>query len=66
MFWESHVADIKYGQLSGKLRVPDDFHDSASHLFTAGQNGVADTLQLITGCQSVWSVQPEKDTWVSD
>ena len=30
-----------------------------------GQNGVADTLQLITGGQSVWSVQPEKDTWVS-
>ncbi|GJE86000.1 glycoside hydrolase family 131 protein [Phanerochaete sordida] len=44
VFWESHVADIKYGQLTG-------------------QNGVADTLQVITGGKSVWSVTPAKGTW---
>ncbi|KAL1952088.1 hypothetical protein VTO73DRAFT_1237 [Trametes versicolor] len=45
VFWESHFADIKYGQLSG-------------------QNGVADTLQVITGGKSIWSVQqPVKGTW---
>ena len=29
-----------------------------------GQNGVADTLQVITGGKSIWSVQPVKGTWV--
>lgn len=32
----------------------------------AGQNGVADTLQVITGGKSIWSVQPVKGTWVRD
>ena len=30
-----------------------------------GQNGVADTLQVITGGKSIWSVTPVKGTWVS-
>ncbi|KAI0735314.1 hypothetical protein C8Q76DRAFT_610363 [Earliella scabrosa] len=29
----------------------------------SGQNGVADTLQVITGGKSIWSVQPVKGTW---
>ncbi|KAI0651724.1 hypothetical protein C8Q79DRAFT_1004989 [Trametes meyenii] len=29
----------------------------------SGQNGVADTLQVITGGKSIWSVQPAKGTW---
>ncbi|KAI0757134.1 hypothetical protein C8Q80DRAFT_1132177 [Daedaleopsis nitida] len=44
VFWESHFADIKYGQLSG-------------------QNGEGDTLQVITGGKSIWSVRPVKGTW---
>ncbi len=30
----------------------------------SGQNGVADTLQVITGGKSIWSVTPVKGTWV--
>ncbi|TFK76965.1 hypothetical protein BDN72DRAFT_953462 [Pluteus cervinus] len=29
----------------------------------SGQNGVADTLQVITGGRSIWSTQPVKGTW---
>ncbi|KAF8898596.1 hypothetical protein BD779DRAFT_1484708 [Infundibulicybe gibba] len=29
----------------------------------SGQNGVADTLQVITGGKSIWSVTPVKGTW---
>ncbi|KAL4243138.1 Glycoside hydrolase 131 catalytic N-terminal domain-containing protein [Abortiporus biennis] len=29
----------------------------------SGQSGVADTLQVITGGQSIWSVTPVKGTW---
>ncbi|KAM5538169.1 hypothetical protein V8D89_008056 [Ganoderma adspersum] len=29
----------------------------------SGQNGIADTLKVITGGKSIWSVQPVKGTW---